>query len=79
MLRVAESGDPRAGRPDWIGFVTFSVALALLGFGLIEAGVDGWTNAVVVGCLVGAVVLLALFVLSQARQSQPMFDLTLLA
>ncbi len=78
VLRVAESRDPRAGRPDWIGFMTFSVALALLVYGLIEAGVDGWTNPVVLGCLLGAATLLALFVLSQARQSQPMFDLTLL-
>ncbi len=78
VLRVAESRDPRAGRPDWIGFVTFSVALGLLVYGLIEAGVDGWTNAVVLGCLLGAAALLALFVLSQARQSQPMFDLILL-
>src|SRR5664279_3023777 len=37
-LRVQESHDPRAGRPDWIGFVTFSTALGALVFGLIEAG-----------------------------------------
>lgn len=78
VLRVSESRDPRAGRPDWIGFVTFSAALALLVFGLIEAGVDGWTNGVVLAALVASAVLLAMFVVSQSRQAQPMFDLTLL-
>src|SRR3954471_5841134 len=30
LTRVAESRDPDAARPDWLGFVTFSAALGLL-------------------------------------------------
>src|SRR6188472_2092929 len=42
LTKVVESKDRHAGRPDWIGFVTFSVALGSLVYGLIEAGKDGW-------------------------------------
>src|SRR5689334_23243875 len=48
LTRVVESKDPHAGRPDWFGFATFSVALAALVYGLIEAGKDGWGESRVV-------------------------------
>ncbi|MCL8025276.1 MFS transporter [Nocardioides bruguierae] len=78
LARVQESKDPRAGRPDWFGFITFSVALAALVFGLIEAGESGWGETQVVVSLVVAAVLLVVFLVSQARLGHPMFDLTLL-
>jgi EmrB/QacA subfamily drug resistance transporter len=78
QLKVRESHDPRAGRPDWIGFVTFSLALGALVYGLIRAGQDSWSDDTVVTCLVAAGVLLALFVVSQVMQKDPMFDLGLL-
>ncbi|WP_197029085.1 MFS transporter [Blastococcus sp. URHD0036] len=77
-LKVRESQDPRAGRPDWFGFVTFSLALAALVYGLIEAGQTSWGETRVVVCLVASAVLLAVFVVSQLRQRHPMFDLGLL-
>src|SRR3954468_23314856 len=78
VVRVKESHDPRAGSPDWFGFVTFSLGLGALVYGLIHAGQTEWANGRVVLCLVAAVVLLAVFVLSQLRGSDPMFDLGLL-
>ncbi|MGB3685273.1 MAG: MFS transporter [Ornithinimicrobium sp.] len=78
LRTVQESKDPDAGAPDWVGFVTFSSALGLLVFGLIDAGLRGWTDDLVIGALSGSAVLLALFVVSQAKQSKPMFDLALL-
>ena len=77
-LKMRESHDPRAGRPDWVGFVTFSLALGSLVYGLIEAGRLGWTDDRVVTFLVASVVLLVVFVVSQLVQRDPMFDLTLL-
>ncbi len=76
--KVSESHNPRAGRPDWLGFVTFSTGLGALVYGLIRAGQEDWDDGLVVGCLVAAVVLLALFVVTQLVQEHPMFDLTLL-
>jgi EmrB/QacA subfamily drug resistance transporter len=80
VLKLAESRDPRAGRPDWFGFVTFSLALAALVYGLIEAGRPalGWGAGRVVACLVAAVVLLIVFVVGELVQRHPMFDLGLL-
>ncbi|WP_345453324.1 MFS transporter [Nocardioides marinquilinus] len=78
VLKVRESHDPRAGRPDWAGFVTFSLALGLLVYGLIRAGSDGWGDRGVAICLVASAALLAVFVVVQLRSSHPMFDLTLL-
>ncbi|WP_456696239.1 MFS transporter [Aeromicrobium sp. P5_D10] len=76
--RVKESHDPRAGRPDWSGFVTFSLGLGALVYGLIHAGQTEWANPRVIMCLTAAVVLLAAFVVTQLRGSDPMFDLGLL-
>ena len=78
MWRVKESHDPRAGRPDWFGFVTFSLGLGALVYGLIRAGQTQWDDGGVVFCLVAAVALLVVFVLSQLRGTDPMFDLALL-
>jgi MFS family permease len=46
LLRVEESRDPDASRPDWLGFVTFSSALGLLVYGLIESSAHSWGSRV---------------------------------
>lgn len=78
VIKVPESRDPHPGRLDWVGFFTFSLALGLLVVGLIEAGINGWSNVWVLGCLVGSALLLILFVITQHRSTSPMFDLALL-
>jgi EmrB/QacA subfamily drug resistance transporter len=77
LTKVAESRSPQARRPDWIGFVLFTGALAALVYGLIESGQRSFGDGVVLACLVGAAVLLAAFVAVEARGRQPMFDLSL--
>ncbi len=76
--KVTESHDPRAGRPDWWGFVTFSASLALLVYGLIEAGQQSFGDGTVVASLAGSVLLMAVFVVLELRRPDPMFDLGLL-
>ena len=61
--RVAESRAPRAAGPDWAGFAIFTAALASLVYGLIESNQRSFTDGLVLGCLVAAAVLLALFVI----------------
>jgi EmrB/QacA subfamily drug resistance transporter len=78
LLRVEESKLPNAPRPDWFGFVTFSLALAGLVLGLIRSQADGWGSAVVLGSLIAAGVLLVAFVVIEMRVREPMFDLSLL-
>jgi EmrB/QacA subfamily drug resistance transporter len=78
LTRVRESRAPGAKRPDWPGGVTFTAGLAALVFGLIRSHADGWGSSTVVGSLVGAFVLLSVFVAIEARSRHPMFDLRLL-
>src|SRR4051794_35428976 len=77
LLRVHESKSPQARRPDWVGVVTFSAALASLIYALIESSQRGFGAGRVVGCFVAAGVLLVLFLLAEARGAHPMFDLGL--
>jgi len=78
LTRVGESRDVHPRRLDWFGFVTFSLGLAGLIYGLIRSHADGWGAANVAGSLVAAVVLIGAFVVGEWRQREPMFDLALL-
>jgi EmrB/QacA subfamily drug resistance transporter len=78
VMRVAESREPSARRLDVIGFLTFSVALAALIFGLIRSNGHGWGTLQVGGSLVVSAVLLVAFVLAEWAQRAPMLDLSLL-
>ena len=78
LLRVDESRNPKATRPDWAGFVSFSAALAGLVYGLIQSQRDGWGSTNVVASLAASAALLAAFVVLERIQAEPMLDLGLL-
>ncbi|MEU8260360.1 MFS transporter [Micromonospora sp. NPDC048999] len=77
MVRVVESRDEQATRPDWPGFVLFSGALASLIYALIESGRSSFTATPVIACFAAAAVLLIVFLLLEIRSRHPMFDLRL--
>ncbi|WP_158852074.1 MFS transporter [Saccharothrix deserti] len=76
---IRESRNPQANRVDWAGTTTFTIALLLLIFALIQGPQWGFGNAWIVGSFVGTVVALIAFVVVERRQEQPMFDLGLLS
>jgi EmrB/QacA subfamily drug resistance transporter len=78
LRKVDESRLPGAPRPDVPGFVSFSLALAGLVFGLIRSQAEGWGSVQVLGSLVAAAVLLLAFIVIELRVRQPMLDLGLL-
>ncbi len=78
LTRVEESRNPHAGRPDWLGFVTWSSGLGLLVYALIRGGEDGWGDQRVVNSFIASGVLLVAFFITQLLQKSPMFDLSLL-
>ena len=77
VLKVSESKSPHARRPDWAGFVLWSLALASLIYALIESNQRSFGDGVVIGCLVAAAALLVAFVMVELHGSAPMFDLSL--
>ncbi len=77
LTRVQESRDPTTRRLDWIGFISFSGSLFMLVFALVRGNDDGWGSTLIVGLLVGAVVLLVVFLVAELRQADPMLDLAL--
>lgn len=77
VMRVAESRQPGARRPDIPGFIVFTVALASLVYALIRSNEKSFSDPEVVGCFIAAGVLVAAFIAIEARISHPMFDLKL--
>ena len=76
-MRVQESRETHARRPDWPGFVLFTVALASLIYALIESGRTSFTDTKVIVCFVIAAVLLTAFIVTERVSEHPMFDLGL--
>jgi EmrB/QacA subfamily drug resistance transporter len=62
------------GRFDVVGFLTGSIGLALLVFGLSEANNWGWTSTVTVLCIGGGAILLVAMVAHELRIPSPMLD-----
>ena len=76
--RMRETRDPDASRLDWPGVASFTAALSLFTFGVIQAPAHGWTSLLVLGQLAGAAISLGLFAWVETRLERPMLDLTLL-
>ncbi|MFC5152093.1 MFS transporter [Streptomyces amakusaensis] len=75
---MGESRSETASKVDWAGTVTFVGSLFLLMLGVVEGPQWGWSSPGVLGLLVGAALLMAVFVVVERRHPHPMFDLALL-
>ncbi len=74
---LRESRNPAAQRLDLPGQVAAIGGLTLLTYALIEANDKHWGSPLIVGCLVGAGVMLVVFVVVQARSAEPTIPLGL--
>ena len=74
---LRESRDPAAQGLDWAGAISFTAALTLFTYGVLLAPQRGWGSAPVLGLLIGALTLFAVFTLVERRVARPMLDLTL--
>jgi EmrB/QacA subfamily drug resistance transporter len=77
MVRVDESKNPNAGRVDWFGTAALTGSLFLLVYGLLQGNEKGWSSGLILGCLIGAVLLLAVFAAIELTRRDPMLDLRL--
>jgi EmrB/QacA subfamily drug resistance transporter len=62
---------------DFAGTLTFLIGLTGLVLGISKGGISGWNNAVVIGGLIAAAVLMPAFVVIERHQRAPMLDLTI--
>ena len=65
-------------RVDWLGALVLSGALAGVLLGVSQGSEWGWGSAANVGCIVGGLVLVGVFVAIEARVEQPLIDLRVL-
>ncbi|HLH68394.1 MAG TPA: MFS transporter [Candidatus Dormibacteraeota bacterium] len=82
LALVPESWAPERPGLDPVGVATSSAGLVGVTYGLIEAGQDGWGDAVALGAMAAGVVVLVGFLiwerrLSRAPGGQPLIDLAL--
>jgi EmrB/QacA subfamily drug resistance transporter len=76
---LPETCDPASPRVDAVSTALTAAGLAALVYAIIEAPGRGWGDALVLGFLAAAVVLLTALVLRERRAVRPMLDLALLA
>lgn len=74
---MRESHDPAAAGLDWIGAVTFTLALTALTFGVIQAPESGWSDPVVIAAIAGSGLLFIAFWQIERLAVRPMLDLSL--
>src|SRR5215831_5249900 len=74
---LSESRNPKAQRIDLPGQVLVTGALVCLLLALIESSSHGWTSPLILGLFSGAAVLLAAFILVEARVRDPLLPLGL--
>lgn len=72
-----ETRDPDAIGLDWPGVLSFTAALSLFTFGVIQAPESGWTHPLVLGPLACAFIAIASFMFIESRTARPMLDLSL--
>lgn len=72
---VPETRDPAQARLDPLGAALAAIGLAGLTYGLIEGPGSGWDDPVVLATLIGGVVALVAFVVSQRVGRHPMLPL----
>ena len=77
LAKVRESQVLVRRRIDWAGFLSFSAALFMLVFALLQGNDRGWGSSTIVSLFVGSGVLMAAFLVAEWRQNDPMLDLSL--
>jgi EmrB/QacA subfamily drug resistance transporter len=77
LWRVPESSDKESLGLDWWGAILGALGLGALVYGLIESSRLGFGDRLVIGALIVAAALLAIFLIIEGRVSNPMLPLAL--
>lgn len=74
---VSDSRDSDAPPVDWPGAALIGSAVAIFVFGVIEAPHRGWSDPLVIMCLLAGLVLAVAFGVVEVRRRHPLLDVTL--
>jgi MFS family permease len=74
---LRETRDPDAAGLDWPGAISFTAALTLFTYGVLQAPESGWGDPLVATALASAALLFAAFIVIEQRVARPMLDLSL--
>lgn len=74
---MRESRDPDAAKLDWPGAATFTLALTLLTYAVLQAPDSGWGSREIIALFTGAALSMAAFIVIEKRVRRPMLDLSL--
>jgi EmrB/QacA subfamily drug resistance transporter len=72
---VPEGKDPHPRPFDWVGGLLAVVGVTALVYGVIEQPIHGWTDARVLGGIIGGALVLTAFVIWDLRHPSPFVDL----
>ena len=78
-LKAKPAQEPHPARIDYRGALLISGAMGLVVLGLQQAAVWGWADGRTIGCIVVGLLLLAVFVRSQLRESEPLIQMRIFA
>jgi EmrB/QacA subfamily drug resistance transporter len=73
---VPDSKNLAAKRPDLVGAGCSLLGIALLLWGLIEAPTKGWTSLAILGALIGAMLIMGVFIIWERHTSHPLLEMS---
>ena len=76
-LTIATSKESEPKPLDWLGAVVIGGGVAVLVFGILEAPTRGWSDPLVIGCVVVGVVMSVAFGAIELRRPHPLLDVRL--
>ena len=78
LLGTNESYDESISKSvDWLGVIFLTGFMGSLCFGLLEGREYGWNSNIIVGCFIGSLISLILFIMVEAKAQSPIVNLNL--
>lgn len=78
LVVLPDSPRKAASHTDWLGMTSFGLGLVSLLVAMTEGEAWGWTSVPIMTLFVGTLIFVWLFVFTEKRVKQPLFDLALL-
>lgn len=75
--RLLAAAPGSGGRLDLVGAVMSTLGMAGLVYGIVRSATAGWSDPMTLGAILGGLVLLGLFLVTQTRSTQPLLPLRL--